>query len=80
VTSSLEKKTINIGKKEWQGSIYIEISRAKALHGLVFQPPFPYDQYEKMGKCANVSNKKMISINMLYKSYSISSSYYLLMT
>jgi ATP-dependent DNA helicase PIF1 len=55
---TLEKTTINIGKTEQQGLTFTTISRVKALHGLQFQPPFPYDQYEKMGKCVGVSKRK----------------------
>jgi hypothetical protein len=61
--------TINIGKAEQQGLTFTAIYRVKYLHGLLFQPPFPYDQYEKMGKCVGVSKRNakediLRSINM----------------
>jgi ATP-dependent DNA helicase PIF1 len=55
---TLEKETINIGKTKQQGLTFIAISRVKALHGIQFQPPFPYDRYEKMKKCVGVSEEK----------------------
>ena len=55
---TLEKATINIGKTERQGLTFTAISRVKSLDGLRFQPPFSYDRYEKMGKCAGVSKRK----------------------
>ena len=45
-------------KTERQGLTFTAISRVKSLDGLRFQPPFSYDRYEKMGKCAGVSKRK----------------------
>ena len=55
---TLEKATIDIGRTERQGLTFTAISRVKSLDGLRFQPPFPYDRYEKMAKCAGVSKRK----------------------
>ena len=37
---------------------FTTISRVKDLAGLRFQPPFSYDQYEKMSKLLGVKIKK----------------------
>ena len=55
---TLEKETINIGKNYRHGLTFTAISRVKALDGLRFQAPFSYNRYEKMRKCAGVSNRK----------------------
>lgn len=55
---TLEKTTINIGKKERQGVRFVVISRVKYLNGLKFQPPFSYHQYEKMEKVVGVTMRK----------------------
>ena len=55
---TLEKATINIGKQERQGMTFIAISQVKDLASLRFQPPFSYDQYEKMSKLTGVKIRK----------------------
>ena len=49
-------------KTERQGLTFTAISRVKSLDGLRFQPPFSYDRYEKMGKCAGVSKRRWESV------------------
>ena len=72
---TLEKATINIGKNERQGLTFAAISIVTTLDGLRFQPPFSYVRYEKMGKCASVSNRKAkeerLIYHLLYKIYVI---------
>ena len=55
---TLDKATINIGKKERQGMTFTTISRVKYLAGLRFQPPFSFDRYEKMSKLSGVKIRK----------------------
>ena len=45
---TLEKATIDIGKKERQGLTFIAISRVKSIDGLRIQPPFSFERYCKM--------------------------------
>ena len=55
---TLEKETINIGNKERSGLTFTIISWVKGLDGLQNQPPFTYDQYEKMAKGVAMESRK----------------------
>ena len=54
----LEEANINILKQAKPSVTFIEISWLKYLNGLWFQPPFSYDQYEKMSKLLGVKIRK----------------------
>ena len=55
---TLECATIDIGKKEKQGLNFTSISRVKSIDGLCISPPFSFECYVNMKKCAYVTIRK----------------------
>jgi len=55
---TLERATIDIGKKERQGLTFTSISRVKSIDGLCISPPFSFERYAKMKNSAYVTIRK----------------------
>jgi ATP-dependent DNA helicase PIF1 len=55
---TLDRATIDIGKKEHQGLTFTSISRVKSIDGLRISPPFSFQCYAKMKNSAYVTIRK----------------------
>jgi ATP-dependent exoDNAse (exonuclease V) alpha subunit len=55
---TLERETIDIGKKEQQGLNFTSISRLKSIDGLCISPPFSFEHYAKMKNSTYVTIRK----------------------
>jgi ATP-dependent DNA helicase PIF1 len=55
---TLDRATIDIGKKERQGLTFTSISRVKSIDGLRISPPFSFQRYAKMKNSAYVTIRK----------------------